>query len=60
MKEEVSGQAGAEMYLNLVQDPVQRAWYHTFVEEQGYLDFSAVDKAEEEAAEAVLASAAKG
>ena len=43
-REGMSGEASATVMLGLVDDPVQRAWYHTFVEGRGYVDFGEVDK----------------
>jgi len=42
--EERNGEALAEMMLALVEDPMQQAWYHTFVKGKGYTDFEEVDR----------------
>lgn len=43
-REAMSGQARAALRLELVEDPEQRAWHHTFVKDRGYVDFKEVDK----------------
>ena len=39
----LSGQAHADAYLELAQDPKQRAWQYTFVKDKGYAKFDKVD-----------------
>ena len=49
--EQMSGEALAERMLALVEDPVQQAWYHTFVQGKGYVDFEQVDRQRDRARE---------
>ncbi|KAK7705131.1 hypothetical protein SLS57_010153 [Botryosphaeria dothidea] len=39
-----SGPAHAEVYVRLTEEREQGPWYYTFVKDQGYIDFSEVDK----------------
>ena len=42
-REARSGKAGAEVCLQLVENPEQLPWNYTFVKDAGYQDFSVVD-----------------
>lgn len=39
----LSGEAHADLYLELAKDPKQRPWEQTFVKDKGYVKFDSQD-----------------